>query len=64
GILSIISNNSLPPAAAIRKSILDYSWSHVASAVITEYERTIEEQFRPELIRPAFDSIASRKQVA
>jgi D-inositol-3-phosphate glycosyltransferase len=68
GILSIISDDSLPPAAAIRKSILEYSWPNVASAVITEYKRAIEEQFfeddRLELIRPAFDSTATRKQVA
>ena len=67
GIQSIITS-STPEADEIRKSVLEYSWSNVASAVITEYERAIEEQSfeddRPELIRPAFESIASCKQVA
>ena len=45
GIQSIISDRSIPPADVIRKSILEYSWSNVASAVIAEYENVIRQQF-------------------
>jgi D-inositol-3-phosphate glycosyltransferase len=45
GIQSVISDPSIPAADVIRQSILDYSWAHVASAVIAEYESTIRQQF-------------------
>jgi glycosyltransferase involved in cell wall biosynthesis len=45
GIQSIISDRSIPPADVIRKSILEYGWSNVASAVIAEYENVIRQQF-------------------
>ena len=68
GIRSTISDPSIPTADRIRKSVLDYSWSNIASAVISEYERTIGKQSfedeQPELVRPAFESIALRRQVA
>ena len=41
GIESIITNHRLPQADAIRKSVLEYSWSNVAAAIIKEYEMTI-----------------------
>jgi D-inositol-3-phosphate glycosyltransferase len=40
GIQSIITN-STPPADEIRKSILEYSWSNVAAAILKEYETAI-----------------------
>jgi D-inositol-3-phosphate glycosyltransferase len=45
GIQSVISDPSIPAADVIRQSILDYSWSNVASAVIAEYESTIRQRF-------------------
>jgi D-inositol-3-phosphate glycosyltransferase len=45
GIRSIISNPGLPAPDAIRRSIVDFSWSNIASAVIAEYEKTIQRQF-------------------
>jgi D-inositol-3-phosphate glycosyltransferase len=45
GIQSVISDRSIPAADVIRRSILDYSWSNVASAVIAEYESAIRQQF-------------------
>ncbi len=44
GIQSIITH-STPPADEIRKSVLAYSWSNVASAILKEYETTIRQQF-------------------
>ncbi|MEJ2169645.1 MAG: glycosyltransferase [Desulfobacterales bacterium] len=45
GIQSVISNRAIPAAEVIRKSILEYSWSNVASAVIAEYENAVNQQF-------------------
>jgi hypothetical protein len=44
GILSIIRNSALPTSDEIRKSVLEYSWSNVAAAIIKEYETTINMQ--------------------
>ena len=41
GIQSIISNPNLPRADEIRKSVLKYSWSNVATATLMEYEKAI-----------------------
>ena len=43
GIQSVISNRNVPPAEAIRESILEYSWPNVASAVIAEYKGSIQQ---------------------
>ena len=43
GIQSIITH-STPPADEIRKSVLEYSWSNVASATLKEYETAIRHQ--------------------
>ena len=40
GIQSVITN-STPPADQIRKSVLAYSWSNVATAILKEYETAI-----------------------
>lgn len=45
GIQTIISDRAIPAAEVIRKSILEYSWSNVASAVIAEYENAVNQQF-------------------
>jgi len=45
GIQSIISDHTIPAAKVIRKSILEYSWSHVASAIVAEYESVIGQYF-------------------
>ena len=45
GIQLIISDRTIPAADVIRKSILEYSWSNVASAVIAEYENVIRQHF-------------------
>ena len=45
GIQSFLSDRSIPAADVIRRSIREYSWSNVASAVIAEYENAINEQF-------------------
>ena len=42
GIQSIIANPNLPRADEIRKSVLKYSWSNVATAMLKEYETAIE----------------------
>jgi D-inositol-3-phosphate glycosyltransferase len=44
GIQSVISDRSIPPPEVIRQSILEYSWSNIASAVIAEYEKAISLQ--------------------
>ena len=44
GIQSIINNSKLPKADQIRKSILEYCWSNVASATLREYESAIRHQ--------------------
>ena len=44
GIQAVIGEHNIPPAEAIRESILDYSWANVASAVIAEYENAIQQQ--------------------
>ena len=44
GIESVINDRTIPPAGMIRESILDYSWSNVASTVIAEYENAISQQ--------------------
>ena len=41
GIQSIISNPNLPRADEIRQSVLKYSWSNVATAILMEYEKAI-----------------------
>jgi D-inositol-3-phosphate glycosyltransferase len=45
GIQSVISDRTIPAAELIRKSILEYSWSNVASSVIAEYENAVNQQF-------------------
>jgi D-inositol-3-phosphate glycosyltransferase len=45
GIQSIISSRSIPAPDVIRQSILEYSWSNVASAVVAEYKTAIRQQF-------------------
>jgi len=45
GIQLIISDRTIPAVDVIRKSILEYSWSNVASAVIAEYENVIRQHF-------------------
>jgi glycosyltransferase involved in cell wall biosynthesis len=42
GIQSIITNPDLPRADEIRKFVLKYSWSNVATAILNEYETAIE----------------------
>ena len=44
GIQSIISDRTIPSADKIRKSVLEFSWSNVASAIIAEYENVIRQQ--------------------
>ena len=54
GIQSTISDQTIPSADLIRQSILEYSWSNVASAVIAEYAGVIRQQFfEDELPLPA-----------
>jgi glycosyltransferase involved in cell wall biosynthesis len=43
GIQSVITNSTQPPGA-IRKSVLKYSWSNVAAAILKEYETAIRHQ--------------------
>ena len=43
GIQSIITH-STPPADEIRKSVLGYSWSNVAAAILKEYETAIRQR--------------------
>jgi D-inositol-3-phosphate glycosyltransferase len=45
GIQSTISDQAIPPADLIRQSILEYSWSNVASVVIAQYASVIQQQF-------------------
>ena len=44
GIQSIITNSTLAQADQIRKSVLAYSWSNVAAAILKEYETAIRHQ--------------------
>lgn len=44
GIQTVISDHTIPAADRIRRSILGYSWSRVASAVIAEYANLIRPQ--------------------
>jgi D-inositol-3-phosphate glycosyltransferase len=44
GIQSIIANPNLTRAGEIRKSVLKYSWSNVAAAILMEYETAIRQQ--------------------
>ena len=44
GIESIIRNSALPQADEIRKSVLSYSWSNVASAILKEYETVMRQR--------------------
>lgn len=54
GIQSAISDQAIPAANLIRQSVLEYSWSNVASAVIAEYAGVIRQQFfEEELTLPA-----------
>ena len=41
GIQSILTDDRLPPAAEIRQSVLKYSWSNIASAILNEYETAL-----------------------
>jgi D-inositol-3-phosphate glycosyltransferase len=41
GIQTLINDQAVPSAGRIRRSILEYRWSNVASAVIAEYRRLI-----------------------
>jgi len=43
GIESMLTDYLPPPADVIRESVLAYSWSNVASAVLREYEAALEE---------------------
>jgi hypothetical protein len=43
GIQSVITH-SAPSADEIRKSVLEYSWSNVAAAILKEYETAIGHQ--------------------
>ena len=43
GIQSILTDAKLPPADEIRKSVLKYGWSNVASAIIREYETAMRQ---------------------
>ena len=54
GIQSIISDPTIPAADLIRRSILQYSWSNVASAVTAHYAGVIGQHcFEDELPLPA-----------
>jgi D-inositol-3-phosphate glycosyltransferase len=44
GIESIISDAKVSSADRIRKSVLEYSWSNVASAIVEEYETLLGQQ--------------------
>ena len=44
GIQSIISNSTQPPASEIRRSVLGYSWSNVASEILKEYDFVMRQQ--------------------
>jgi len=44
-IHNILTDRAIPDAHAIRKSILEYSWTKVASAVIEEYETILGTQY-------------------
>ncbi|MEX1329468.1 MAG: glycosyltransferase [Desulfobacterales bacterium] len=44
GIQSIIANPNLTRADEIRKSVLKYSWSNVAAAILMEYETATRQQ--------------------
>jgi D-inositol-3-phosphate glycosyltransferase len=41
GIQSVITNSTPPQVDEIRKSVLEYSWSNVAAAILKEYETAI-----------------------
>jgi D-inositol-3-phosphate glycosyltransferase len=43
GIQAVITN-SMPPVDKIRKSVLAYSWSNVAPAILKEYEAAMRHQ--------------------
>ena len=43
GIQSIITNSAPQQADEIRESVLDYSWSNVAAAILEEYETAIRQ---------------------
>ena len=44
GIQSVLTNQRLPQADAIRSSVLKYSWSNVAAAILKEYETAMLQQ--------------------
>ena len=44
GIQSLIADRSLPLAVEIRESVLEYSWSSVADAIIKEYQVAVDQQ--------------------
>jgi D-inositol-3-phosphate glycosyltransferase len=43
GIQSVLTNQALPTADAIRASILDYGWHHVADAILAQYETALSQ---------------------
>ena len=59
GIQSIISDRSIPSAAEIRNSVIEFSWSNVASAIIAEYESAIRQQLFEEDQRLPAKALAS-----
>ena len=42
-IQSLLTESLLPPAVEIRESVLDYSWSNVADAIVKEYRMAIDQ---------------------
>lgn len=44
GIESVFTDSSLPAADEIRRSILNYGWSNVATALLGEYETAMRQQ--------------------
>jgi D-inositol-3-phosphate glycosyltransferase len=45
GIQSIITDSEIPAPEVIRKSVLEYSWSNVATAMIEEYETALKQHY-------------------
>ena len=43
-IQSLLADRLLPPALEIRESVLGYSWSRTADAIIFEYRKVINQQ--------------------
>ena len=54
GILAIITNSNPPRSNEIRRSVLKYSWSNVAAAILREYEIVIGQRvFENDRLVPA-----------